>query len=741
MSIGFRLTTKCRSISSFRELLDAVASRNNMSVSHMEGFSDLSVCRLGNIFFNFEPAEDGVDVVGDCQTNLLGAGFHKAAIELVDELIQQSGLQFEVEDETEYYECRDFEQMRSEHFYPWLKAIIDLCCEKVQEDCSMFAACWDSNKYMPQDVKGTILTPFGRFRPDNLARQLEQEGVEAVAREFLMWNNEERDALFFRNTALNAMWEDCYFMPSARSNEDAEINAFILENLEKAAAMDASLPFPKADYLEICRLADKKPIDVSALPDYVCEFTIGYRKADVTYTLGNLTFSVPGSYLYFEDEGSHGYFDGKDEDWHVIRISGYGIGDNEVKYLDEEDGLLVKEKFFENGKCRLYDLDVRDGDEFHEYVHQCQVITERQFSLFTFSCQDKNETITLSANFVEHLAATKRDKYYDLLQKIEQWHVDDEEQEIIDAILEIPENERTVQLAGLLARAYNNLDSYDEAIETLLSVEEESKEDALWFYRMGYAYYHQNKPEEALKYFERSLELDPDDEEVKDYVELCKEGEGAFELEVYEEEEKDMLEAHIEKYYGRFENVFHEIVSPDIHVDIYIVEPTPERNYYTLVTLGMGAHRMNVPEELKEYNLERAELMIYLPADWKVNDSDEKYYWPLRWLKMLARLPINQDTWLGWGHTVPNGEPFADNTKLSGIMLLNPENVADNASVCQLPNGDEVNFYLLVPLYDEEMNYKLVNHAEGLLKKMDKVNPVVNIKRRNTCRGFKMPEK
>lgn len=366
MSIGFRLTTKCRSISSFRELLDAVASRNNMSVSHMEGFSDLSVCRLGNIFFNFEPAEDGVDVVGDCQTNLLGAGFHKAAIELVDELIQQSGLQFEVEDETEYYECRDFEQMRSEHFYPWLKAIIDLCCEKVQEDCNMFAACWDSNKYMPQDVKGTILTPFGRFRPDNLARQLEQEGVEAVAREFLMWNNEERDALFFRNTALNAMWEDCYFMPSARSNEDAEINAFILENLEKAAAMDASLPFPKADYLEICRLADKKPIDVSALPDYVCEFTIGYRKADVTYTLGNLTFSVPGSYLYFEDEGSHGYFDGKDEDWHVIRISGYGMGDNEVKYLDEEDGLLVKEKFFENGKCRLYDLDVRDGDEFHE---------------------------------------------------------------------------------------------------------------------------------------------------------------------------------------------------------------------------------------------------------------------------------------------------------------------------------------------------------------------------------------
>ena len=35
--------------------------------------------------------------------------------------------------------------------------------------------------------------------------------------------------------------------------------------------------------------------------------------------------------------------------------------------------------------------------------------------------------------------------------------------------------------------------------------------------------------------------------------------------------------------------------SPDIHVDIYIIEPTRKRNYYTLITSGMGAHRMNVP--------------------------------------------------------------------------------------------------------------------------------------------------
>ena len=30
----------------------------------------------------------------------------------------------------------------------------------------------------------------------------------------------------------------------------------------------------------------------------------------------------------------------------------------------------------------------------------------------------------------------------------------------------------------------------------------------------------------------------------------------------------EAVEGHIEEYFGEFENVFHEIVSPDIHVDI-----------------------------------------------------------------------------------------------------------------------------------------------------------------------------
>ena len=199
--------------------------------------------------------------------------------------------------------------------------------------------------------------------------------------------------------------------------------------------------------------------------------------------------------------------------------------------------------------------------------------------------------------------------------------------------------------------------------------------------------------------------------------------------EVYTEEEMEAVEGHIQQYFGKVENVFHEIVSPDIHVDICMVPPTEERDYYTLVTMGMGAHRMNVPKELAEYKLERAELAIALPADWKLDQEsmkDEKWYWPIRLLKALARLPIASDTWLGFGHTMDNQEDFAKDTKLCAAILTGPQDTEDGSEVCPLPGGEEVNFYQVIPLYRDELEYKLAHDADALLDKMNGISFVVN---------------
>ena len=56
----------------------------------------------------------------------------------------------------------------------------------------------------------------------------------------------------------------------------------------------------------------------------------------------------------------------------------------------------------------------------------------------------------------------------------------------------------------------------------------------------------------------------------------------------------------------------------------------------------------------------------------------------------------DRNTWLGWGHTISSGEPFAESTKLCGAMLLNPGVFGEPSSFCTLPDGDEVNFYQLM---------------------------------------------
>ena len=232
----------------------------------------------------------------------------------------------------------------------------------------------------------------------------------------------------------------------------------------------------------------------------------------------------------------------------------------------------------------------------------------------------------------------------------------------------------------------------------------------------------------TLKISWKSTGGSPDDGDEDDSDGERPEDEESGVPEVYTEEEMNAVEEHIEQYFGKFENVFHELDSPDIHVDICVVPPSEERDYYTLVTMGMGAHRMNVPEELAEYKLERAELVIALPGNWKLKHEDlknERWYWPIRLLKTLARLPIASDTWLGFGHTMDNEDDFAKDTKLCAAILTGPQDTEDGSEVCILPSGEEVNFYQVIPLYRDELEYKLAHDADALLDKMNGISFVV----------------
>jgi hypothetical protein len=203
------------------------------------------------------------------------------------------------------------------------------------------------------------------------------------------------------------------------------------------------------------------------------------------------------------------------------------------------------------------------------------------------------------------------------------------------------------------------------------------------------------------------------------------------------------ISEHVEKYIGKIDTVIHEIVSDLIHLDILVVKPTRERNFYSFVTCGMSDLPMTVPEGAE--NFKYAELMICLPGDWNVSQEafqQEEHYWPIRLLKNLARLPHEYATWLYLAHTVPNEnppQPYASNTKLSGMLLALPSITSNPKDffTLTLPNQNQVHFFSMIPLYTEEMDLKLERGADHLFEKLQRagVNEILDIKRRNVAQN------
>lgn len=197
---------------------------------------------------------------------------------------------------------------------------------------------------------------------------------------------------------------------------------------------------------------------------------------------------------------------------------------------------------------------------------------------------------------------------------------------------------------------------------------------------------------------------------------------------------------HIERHFGAIESVYHELISDLVHIDVHLIKPTEEHPFNVLVTTGLSEQPMVVPDGAEEFAF--AELYILLPADWPLDQEDfeeEANYWPIRWLKILARFPHQYETWLGPLHTMPNGdppEPFAENTKLCGIVLTPTDIFGDAASAMHRSDGNTVNFYCVLPIYKEEMDFKLNVGAEALLEKMAAagIETVVDVGRKNVCR-------
>lgn len=205
----------------------------------------------------------------------------------------------------------------------------------------------------------------------------------------------------------------------------------------------------------------------------------------------------------------------------------------------------------------------------------------------------------------------------------------------------------------------------------------------------------------------------------------------------------------IEKHFDRLfdikdeeeHRVLHELMSDKVHIDVHILKPNDKRNFTVLYTTGMSDLPMTISDDpddvswdFKKLN-ERAELFCILPPDWQLENfpkgtSEEELrnkQWIVQCLKAAARYPHCCKTWLGSGHTLQfseENEPFAPDTSLSSLIFIHLDSndfggkYGDDLSYLRTEDGSYINLLCVIPIYEDEMNFKLDKGSGGLFMRL-----------------------
>lgn len=169
-------------------------------------------------------------------------------------------------------------------------------------------------------------------------------------------------------------------------------------------------------------------------------------------------------------------------------------------------------------------------------------------------------------------------------------------------------------------------------------------------------------------------------------------------------------EAAYDNLFGKSAHVWHELLPLVPHIDVYRFPPGFKgRDYYTLATSGMSNFRMKLPPGI-DIKYARAELIFYC------TEPKDDY---AELLRRIAHFPHDNNTWLGPGHTMPNGTPPAPvfgSAALDSFMFI-PTIVSPDKD---LPNkikldADPVSFLWVVPITTAECELKLRKGTSAIL--------------------------
>ncbi len=342
--------------------------------------------------------------------------------------------------------------------------------------------------------------------------------------------------------------------------------------------------------------------------------------------------------------------------------------------------------------------------------------------------------------------------------------------EVVERIRGLDEEDFGVELHLMLAHALSQCAKYHEAINTLKDIEEDTAVDDLGFHlEMAGALFGLHHYRAAAK--EARTCIDIDETCVEPWLLLClvyqetgneKEFEKASviakeideqawntifgdvteEMEVYDEDDTDIVFKYIVRHFGipeGFLPVNGDELRENRHpINCLIIEPTKRDDFYKIVSIGIGAHASTDKNRHDPYRIEMA---FFLPPTLSYDEVYYHYRWLSKIVRQFGEMIHLDDTLLMAGHSISYGETMDESVGYNGAVFNDLFVDTEIMDRCVLKNGQEVHFLRLIPLYEEEMMYKIENGVTALFQKlMDELRPeqidFIIPDRPNTCIGF-----
>ncbi len=340
-------------------------------------------------------------------------------------------------------------------------------------------------------------------------------------------------------------------------------------------------------------------------------------------------------------------------------------------------------------------------------------------------------------------------------------------EEVICRIQELDEDELNQEIIIMLAHCFSQCSRYREALESLEEIEDEVQFDDLSYYlELAGANFGLHKYRTAIDQARHCLEIDDkcaeawlllcliyqetgDEEKLNEASENAREldeqawddifGDRTGELAVYSPEEEQIVLDYINRNYGTVEiTQVRRIPSGKDHpIKCVSVSAKQDFPFWTVITLGSGAFRGIEKYPDGSEKVHRVEIAAYFPVGKNLDEDTEMYEWISRIMIQFAEMIQFDNSWLGVGHTVSYGARLDDAVEYDGVVFAPSVPPVKDTEKCMLPCGEEVEFLQIIPLYEEEILYKISNGYVDLFKRLDEnlggETDVIRNERVNVC--------